>query len=244
MVSSDSNGTEPAAGLMVNSTGWCGAPHPSHFFRNKSDTCWVALTLGVPDPSSKTRRAKFMGTKDVLESVHVTVAGKPGKDKQESGVKHKANEKNGSLFEWNEPHQRLRLQNSAQEHQNEMWDQWYYPYKKINNRTAQHDASSFMIQKSIWTTYDGRHLPSKHKLQLHLKVKAGGRGCPATVSSSSSENAPNVWLWKTTSTAWQAPGRTTPPSGLKEKRWPSVAPLLNLKGASIGPSLDSFTWKI
>lgn len=77
MVSLDMARTEPAAGLMVNSTGRPRAACPRHFFRDKSDACLKPLTLGNSNPSPRTCRAKVIGTKDVLKRVHVTVAGKP-----------------------------------------------------------------------------------------------------------------------------------------------------------------------
>lgn len=81
-----------------------------------------------------------------------------------------------------------------------------------------------------------------HLLKLHLKVNVGGSGCPVTVSNKSSEKVPKMQLWKVTVTIWQAPGGTTPSSGLKEKQQPKVVSGLDsLKGASISPLLDSCT---
>lgn len=78
MLTSDMALTEPAAGMMVNSTGRTRAAWPFQFLCDKLDTWLELLTLWEPDPSPRTRREKFIGTKDVLKRVHVNVAGKPG----------------------------------------------------------------------------------------------------------------------------------------------------------------------
>lgn len=84
---------------------------------------------------------------------------------------------------------------------------------------------------------------SYYTCKLHLKVKVSDSGCPVTANSKSSEKVPKNWLWKVTSTIWQAPEGTTPSSGLKEKQRPKlVSGHDSLKVASISPLLDSCTW--
>ncbi len=65
IVASDMARTEPAAGLTVNSTGraWRSlAALPCQLFVDMSDTCLEQVTLGDPNPSPGTRRAKLIGT--------------------------------------------------------------------------------------------------------------------------------------------------------------------------------------
>lgn len=80
MVTSDMARTKPAAGLTVNSTGLACrslAALPCQSFLNNSDNCLALVTLGDPNPSPRTRRAKVIGTMDVLKRVQIDVCGKP-----------------------------------------------------------------------------------------------------------------------------------------------------------------------
>lgn len=75
---SDMAPTEPTAGLMVNSMGLAWRSRASLPLQLFLDTSILSqLMLGDPRPSPGTRRAKVIGTKEVLEMLKTNVSGKP-----------------------------------------------------------------------------------------------------------------------------------------------------------------------
>lgn len=155
MVTSDMARTEPAAGMTVNSVGRAlrsPAVWPCQFFRDTSDACLALLTLGEPKPSPRTRKAKVIGTKEVLKRVQIDVSGKPVQRERQRGGGVMMRESRTCLgtdseqkenwiwqyiikyilrkFKVKVTHQRLHLQNWALKHWSGTWVQWHSPWNK------------------------------------------------------------------------------------------------------------------